>query len=87
MYITDDTDYGRAAARLRAEYEDYLDFEEYARRTGREDELDGAFREEKRNALLRWERCMEAAAARDSGEDPEEEYAAICRSQGLGRYC
>lgn len=87
MSIYDEQSNQELAEQWEDEYLSFKEFEENAPRTHREDELDGIFFADMRNAYQQWKYYARLAKEEAEAGDPEEEYTIICRSQGLSRYC
>lgn len=86
MYIYDDSNYQESAEQWEAEYLSLKDIEDSASPNNREDEVDDNFYADMRHANQQWKYYERLAEGQADADDPEEDYAITCRSQGLSRY-
>lgn len=86
MYIYDDSNYQELAEQWEEEYLSDKDFEDRASRANREEELDDIFYADMHHAYQQWKYYERLAEEQADADDPEEDYAITCRSQGLSRY-
>lgn len=86
MYINDDSNHQELAEHWKEEYLSLKDIEDSASPNNREDEVDDNFYADMRHAYQQWKYHERLAEEQADADDPEEDYAITCRSQGLSRY-